>query len=202
MARFPRTIFALALPFVGMVNPSPVWATEDSSAFGPGYSAGEAQLGAPAELRIDLRGEVRPRCRMTSVPSFSGRLDFNRSGDAQSRFGLDCNAPFLFSVRSGEGGFAARGMQQGAARLIPYEISVDIDTDSGRNALGWCRSDQLADRNDAACVFGASGWSSGDATAINRTGSFSVRWSAQSEGQAPALGKYRDTIVVDVAVRA
>jgi hypothetical protein len=33
-------------------------------------------------------------------------------------------------------------------------------------------------------------------------GSLSVRWNAPAEGEAPALGQYRDTIVVDVAVRS
>lgn len=198
-----RKACALTLPLVGIAGAATAWAADESvAALGPGYSAEGAPLGAPTELQIELRGEVPARCRMTSPPVLAGRLDFNRSGDAQSSFGLDCNAPFLLSVRSGQGGFAAQETHMGTAQLIPYEIAVDIDTDSGMNALGWCRSSQLTDGLDVQCPFGAQGWSSGDATSINRTGSLSVRWNAPVEGEAPPLGQYRDTIVVDVAVRS
>ena len=191
------------LPLAGIVGAAPAFASDENlAAIGPGYSAAGAPLGAPTELQIELRGEVPARCRVTTAPAFGGRIDFNKAGDVQSQFGLDCNAPFLLSVRSGQGGFASQGVQAGAASLLPYETAVDVDTDSGTNALGWCQSSQLTDSAAAQCAFGPNGWSSGDATAINRTASLRVRWAGPTNGEAPVAGEYRDTIVVNVAVRS
>lgn len=202
--RLSQRIAALIIPFAGIVGAAPAWASDADIAatIGPGYSAAGATLGAPTELQIQLRGEVHARCRMTAPPSLSGRIDFNRAGNAQSRFGLDCNAPFLLSITSGHGGFASQSSLEGVAPVIRYEMAVDVDTDSGMNALGWCQSAQLTDDAGTQCAFGPQGWSSGDATAINRTASLSVRWNAPTEHDAPVLGQYRDTIVVNVAVRS
>jgi hypothetical protein len=106
-------------------------------------------------------------------------------------------------VRSGEGAFVAEHMREGIAPRIAYDLAVDVDTDAGFQALGWCRADQLADAESGGCAFGTvNGWSSGDATAIDRTGTMRLRWNAPREGDDPVLGRYRDTIVVELAVRA
>lgn len=173
------------------------------SMLGAGYTAHDAPLGDPTELRIDLRGEVAARCRMASPPVLGQRLNFNRAGDVETRFGLDCNAPFSLRVRSGEGAFVAEQMREGIAPRIAYDVAIAVDTDAGLNALGWCGADQLTDQPRSGCVFGTSdGWSSGDATAIDRTGTMRLRWDAPGEGDEPVLGRYRDTIVVELAVRA
>jgi hypothetical protein len=177
-------------------------AEPDASALGSGYTASDAPLGAPTELRIDLRGTVAPRCRMTSAPTLARQPDLTREGEMQAQFGLDCNTPFRLRVHSGEGGFSAQDPHDGNARLIPYEIAVAVDTDSGANALGWCGADQLADQG-GSCAFGShDGWSSGDATAINRTGTVQLRWAAPQQASALPPGRYRDTIVVELAVRS
>lgn len=173
------------------------------AAMGPGYTAHDAPLGEATELRIDLRGEVSARCRMASPPVLADRLDFNRSGDAEASFGLDCNSPFSLRVHSREGGFMAENVREGVARLIPYEVAVAIETDSGLRSLGWCDADQLTDLAAGTCDFGsAEGWSSGQATAIDRSGTLTLRWSDPAEAADPALGRYRDTIVVELAVRS
>jgi len=200
--RLLHRLAVLTLPIIGVVGATGAWAADvGTAAFGPGYSA-DAPLGAPTELQIDLRGEVPARCRMTSLPALGGQIDLNHSGDAQSRFGLDCNAPFELSVRSGRGGFAATGSTEGAAAPLPYEVAVSLDTDAGTDALGWCRADQLTDAGEGQCAFGGKGWSSGDATAIDRTGTLKLRWSAPANAGVPAAGDYRDTIAINVAVRA
>lgn len=198
-----RTAFLpVFLGMIGSALAAPVSGV-GAAGLGAGYTASDAPLGQPTELRIDLRGEVSARCRMASPPMLAGTLNFNREGDAQARFGLDCNAPFSLRVRSGEGGFAAEEFREGIARQVPYEIAVDVDTDRGISALGWCRSDQLSDRSTGGCIYGSGeGWSSGDATAINRSGTMHLRWNAPAEGEAPVLGKYRDTIVVELSVRS
>lgn len=173
------------------------------AALGAGYTAHDAPLGLATELRIDLRGEVSARCRMSAPPMLAQQLDFNHQGQAQANFGLDCNAPFQLRVRSGEGSFAADEAREGIASHIPYELSVDLDTDAGRHALGWCRADQLSDQSSGGCVFGTGvGWSSGDATAIDRTGTMKLRWDGPAEAEAPPLGRYRDTIIVELSVRS
>lgn len=173
------------------------------AALGAGYTAYDAPLGLATELRIDLRGEVPARCRMAAPPMLAQQLDFNRQGQAQANFGLDCNAPFQLRVHSGEGSFAADETREGIASHIPYELSVDVDTDAGRHALGWCRADQLSDQAPGGCVFGTgAGWSSGDDTAIDRTGTMKLRWNGPGEAEAPALGRYRDTIIVELSVRS
>ena len=175
----------------------------DVSALGAGYTSHDAPLGGPTELRIDLRGQIAPRCRLASPPALTQKLDFTRTGDAEAPFGLDCNTPFNLRVRSGEGGFASQDIQQGIARSVPYEISVDVDTDTGANALGWCRSDQLMDGHDGDCTFGTgAGWSSGDDTAIDRTGTMRLRWKAPGASDEPLRGRYRDTIVIELTVRS
>ncbi len=173
------------------------------AALGSGYTASDAPLGAPSELTVDLRGEVPARCRLASPPVLAQRLDFNQAGDVQAHFGLDCNAPFQLRVRSGEGAFVTDHARQGIASRIAYDLSVDVDTDEGLSALGWCRADQLTDRGTGGCTFGSGdGWSSGDATAIEKTGTMRLRWNGPREGDEAVLGRYRDTIVVELAVRA
>lgn len=175
----------------------------DTVVLGAGYTANDAPLGAPTELRIDLRGEVAARCRMTSPPALAERPDLTREGEMQAQFGLDCNAPFLLRVRSGSGGFAAETPRDGVTRLVPYEMAVAVDTDSGMNALGWCGAEQLSGQDGGSCAFGGGeGWSSGDATAINRTGTMRLRWNGPGGSDALPMGSYRDTVVVELAVRA
>ena len=86
--------------------------------------------------------------------------------------------------------------------MVPYEIAVAIDTDAGTNALGWCGADQLTEQG-GSCAFGSGeGWSSGDATAINRTGTMQLRWNRPGETDTLPQGRYRDTIIVELAVRS
>lgn len=178
-------------------------ASEDAAARGAGYTAADAPLGAATELRIDLRGQVAPRCELTSRPVFGSNIDLNRGGESQSAFAIDCNTPFHLRVRSGHGGLTAANPAIGTAVHIPYELSVDVGTDRGVHALGWCRSEQLAEGGEAGCTYGSgAGWSSGEDTAINRQGRLRLRWKGQKEAETPALGRYQDIIVIELEVRS
>lgn len=175
----------------------------DVAALGSGYTATDAPLGAPTDLRIELRGQVTARCQMASPPNLSERPDLTEAGEMQAQFGLDCNTPFTLRVRSGEGGFSAEAPREGVTQSIPYEIAVAVDTDAGMNALGWCGADQLSDQNSGSCAFGSGGgWSSGDATAINRTGTMRLRWDGPGDAGTLPLGRYRDTVIVELSVRS
>ncbi|MCC7267264.1 MAG: hypothetical protein IT546_07975 [Caulobacteraceae bacterium] len=176
-----------------------------AAALGAGYTAQDAPLGAPTELRIDLKGRVAPRCDLVTPPVASGTLRFSRPGQGSAPFAIDCNAPFNLRVVSQHGGFASVDPTPGVKTLMPYEVAVDVGTDRGRRNLGWCRAAALTTSAAGGCVFAPNspsrGWSSGEDAAINQTGALHLRWAGQAEG-APLLGAYTDTIVIELEVRA
>lgn len=195
-AAFTSVMF-MALPAVS--------AAEPGADFGPGYSAADAPLGGPTELRIDLKGRVPARCELTSPPVISGQLPIHRAGESETAFAIDCNTPFLLRVRSGAGGMASVEPTPGITTLMPYEVAVAVGTDAGRRDLGWCRSEALAGGAADGCAFSAAGaergWSSEDATAIDQTGTVRLRW-REAPADAPLLGSYRDTITIELELRS
>lgn len=181
------------------------FAADPIGALGAGYTAADAPLGAPTELRVDLRGQVAARCDLTAPPAIGGRLDFGQAGQVQSSFAIDCNTPFILRVRSRHGAFAGVDPTPGVATETPYEVAVDVGTNAGRRSLGWCQSAALSDQPVGGCAFapGAAdgGWSSDDAIAIDQTGTVRLRWDAPDDS-APRLGSYGDIIVIELEVRA
>lgn len=177
----------------------------DMAAMGSGYTALDAPLGAPTELRIDLTGRIASRCDLVTPPVAMGRLAVTRAGQSQSAFTIDCNAPFILRVRSGKGGFASVDPTPGIETMVPYQLGVTVETDAGRQDLGWCDAAALTDDAVADCAFAPNaarrGWSSGEATAIDRTGALRLRWE-ESTSDAPLLGAYRDTIIIELEVRS
>ena len=209
MPRFPASLIgALAatglLAVAGAVSAEPVGAA-NTAALGTGYTAADAPLGSPTELRIDLQGRVAARCELVTPPAPMSRLALTRDGESQAAFAIDCNAPFVMRVRSGEGAFASVDPTPGIATRVPYEVSVAVGTDAGRQDLGWCDAAALTDAAVGACAFSPAaashGWSSGDATAIDQTGAVRLRWQADPEG-SPLLGDYQDTITIELEVRS
>ena len=198
----PRTCAALLL-LAGLAAPGAALAGDANvAAFGAGYSAHDAPLGAPSELRIDLVGTVTPRCRMANAP-VPAPLNLNGGGETQTSFTLDCNAPFRMRVHSDHGGMLAETQREGIAQVVPYDVAFTVGTDQGARPLGWCTAEQLVDVARAHCPFGfGSGWSSDHAVAINETGTLGLRWSNPQEAAEPALGRYRDTIVIELSVNS
>lgn len=179
--------------------------TPNAASLGGGYSATDAPLGAPTELRIDLTGHVAARCDLVAPPVLSNDLNLSKAGRTEASFSIDCNAPFTLRVRSSAGGFANETATPGIATLAPYELSIAVRTDDGVRELDWCDADALTDDAVGGCEYApnaaSGGWSSGDATAIDKTGSVRLRWNDQSEG-APLLGQYRDNIIIQLEVRS
>lgn len=178
---------------------------QTAAALGAGYTAADAPLGAPTELRIDLKGRVAARCDLTTPPVISRVLPVFRAGQAEAGFKIDCNAPFILRVRSAEGGFASVHPTPGIETLAPYELAVAVRTDDGLQDLGWCHASALAEGAATGCGYAPGsatrGWSSGDATAIDQTGTVRLRWDEKTTG-APLLGDYHDTIVIELEVRS
>lgn len=174
------------------------------AALGAGYSSTDAPLGAPTELRIDLRGQVAARCEVVP-PSQMGRIQLNDAGEVSGAFGIDCNTPFILRVKSANGGMAAVQPLYGVAAKADYRLGVEVGTSQGRQDLGWCASAELAPDAGGGCAFGAAaalgGWSSGDTIAIRQSGEIHMRWDGQADGP-PRLGAYQDSIVIEVEVRS
>lgn len=173
-------------------------------AMGAGYTAMDAPLGSPTELRIDLTGRVAARCELVAPPAAMEQLRLDRAGESRAAFAIDCNTPFHLRIRSGRGGFANVRPTPGVEELASYEVSVAVNTDAGRQDLGWCDAAALKG-GQGACVFGGEaagrGWSSGEATAIDQTGELRLRWRGQDDG-APLLGAYSDIITIELEVRS
>ena len=193
-------VASAALAWTGAAVAEPL----DAAALGAGYSSADAPLGAPTELRIDLRGRVAARCEVTP-PRDLGRIRLNEAGEARGAFGIDCNTPFLLRVRSENGGMASTHSLAGVAPLADYRLGVEVGTNGGRHDLGWCDSAQLTPDAGDGCAFGAAspqgGWSSGDDIAIRKSGALRLRWDGQDDG-APRLGAYQDNIIIEVEVRS
>ncbi|GAA0647704.1 hypothetical protein [Brevundimonas lenta] len=181
------------------------FAAADLAAFGPGYSASDAPLGAPTELRIDLRGRIEARCELVTPPAAMTQLHLTDPGQAQASFALDCNTPFVLRVRSNHGGFTNEEASVGVEPVLPYEVAVEVETDMGRQDLGWCEAAALTDTPDSACIYAPTaaerGWSSGEATAIGQRGSLRLRWT-ENQSERPLLGAYQDTVVIELEVRS
>lgn len=175
------------------------------AAMGSGYTAMDAPLGSPTELRVDLKGSVAPRCELVTPPAEMSRLPLTRDGESQSGFAIDCNTPFILRVRSGEGGFASVDPTPGIETLVPYQVSVAVGTDGGRQDLGWCDAAALTEVSAGSCAYAPAGatrgWSSGEAVAIRQTGALRLRWKENTAG-APLLGAYRDTLIIELEVRS
>lgn len=174
-------------------------------ALGAGYTSADAPLGASTELEIHVRGRVSARCEVATSPTGLDRVDMGGRGQTRGVFGIDCNTPFIFRVRSEHGGFAGDAGLSGVQPLAPYQMQVELGTDQGRQNLGWCNAAALSESPTGACAFASSategGWSSRDAVAINETGAVTLRWDAPPEGEARA-GAYRDTIIIELEVRS
>ena len=204
LARLIVAARSTMLVAAGAVSAEPSGA--DALAMGAGYTAFDAPLGSPTELRIDLKGRVAARCDLTTPPSPMDNMAVAQAGEAHSDFAIDCNAPFILRIVSGSGGFANTQASPGIAPLKPYQLSVALGTDEGRQDLGWCQaSDLSANAAATGCAYSpgsaTGGWSSGEATAIDQTGSLRLRWDDKTT-DAPMLGEYRDTIVIELEVRS
>lgn len=198
-----RIFFALTASALMAIAAAPSAEAETLEA-GAGYTASDAPLGAPTELRIDLVGRIQARCELSPPAPVSG-LTFGRAGEAQGAFAIDCNTPFNLRVRSDGGAFVLRDAAPGASPKVPYRVSLALETDAGRRDLGWCDAAALTETPSGGCPYGAGaagqGWSSGDHTAIGRTGSLRLRWDEPQQGEAVA-GRYGDVIVIELEVRS
>lgn len=169
------------------------------------HAPGEAPLGAPVELRIDMCGQVPARCEVTTQPRPITNMRLAQPGQDASDFSLDCNTPFVLRVRADHGAFVNPDPVRGTASAVPYEVAVTVGTDRGPADLGWCDAAHLVDASgDNGCVFAPAstgrGWSSGEATAMDQRGVMRLRW-GRNVGGEPLYGRYRDVVIIEVEVK-
>lgn len=161
-------------------------------------------------LTVDLSAAIAQRCGI--APSGSSSLSGASLDRAESHafdFAIDCNTPFAIGVRSSSGGLslAASGTLDtagdGFSTLKPYSVALELQTDNGPMSGGKCGSAALTAAGSCA-FYGASsgeGLGSGQRTAIRRTGSMTIAWSAGEDEARRAAGTYRDTLTIIVGPR-
>ena len=170
-----------------------------------------AQTAGADTLTVDLAASIAQRCGIKAVgaTTLTG-ASIDRAESYAFDFTLDCNTPFAIGVKSGNGALKLAGSSaidaagQGFSILKPYAVSLSVQTDNGPLEGGSCASEKLTGPGQCA-FYGASsgeGLSSGQRTAIERTGSVGVSWTVVDGEARRAAGTYQDTLTIIVGVRS
>ncbi len=146
---------------------------------------------AAGPVSIELQGQIKTECRLTAVAPTVDLVQMTKSGTRTVDFGLYCNAPFRYAVRSREGGLRNSGhtiVRAPFTALIPYVLRVSILTDAG-GISDTCGSAQLT--GGGSCAIS----DSGQGIAIAQTGSLAFSWSVPQELLA---GDYADVVTLSL----
>jgi hypothetical protein len=173
------------------------------SALALGFASAEARA-LSQRLELDVRARIAGRCGFADAPQDPHsvvRVDVAQR--IAIPFTLDCNQPFIISVRSQNGGVSRVGDNSGNGfrALRTYNAHLEIDTDAGLRTTADCDSLALSDAHDALCEFSpnqSGGWSSGNATAIDRSARMLISWPDSSDGARFAAGDYSDVITITI----
>jgi hypothetical protein len=155
---------------------------------------GTAAAGTTNDIvSIELRGEIEPECRLDDAGSIIALGQLAPIGSHVVNFGIHCNVPFSYSVRSQQGGLrnsvTAEAAPPGFTNLVQYSLSILIPTDAGPIS-DFCDSGQLS-QDPPACPFATSG----QGIAIAETGSLTFSWSTDN---VLVAGPYTDVVTLDV----
>ena len=143
-------------------------------------------------VSIVLQGEVDPECRMSGIASVVDLGQITKTGSRVFNFGIHCNSPFRYTLRSQQGGFRNGDhalIRSGFTALIPYSVRVSIPTDAG-GVLDICDSTQISG-TATTCTTS----DSGNGIAIEQTGSLTLSWSIAQE---PVAGTFADILTFSV----
>ena len=151
------------------------------------------RLVADDTVSIEVSVQIQPACLLNN-PTYSADLgQIQTAGSQVIGFGIDCNAPFQYSLQSREGGL--RNNQNGATvrpgfiSLIPYTLRIAIPTDAG-GISDVCDSSQLSG-SSPSCPF----TNSGNGIAIAQTGSMTFSWSTD---KILVAGPYSDVVTLTI----
>jgi spore coat protein U-like protein len=166
-------------------------------------------------LSIAVTATIAPKCGIGPSGAAAGSVpDLEQAQTLNFDFKLDCNSPFAIGVSSQHGALRLKSTQnlnagtdsQGFSLEKEYQVALSVQTDAGSLEGGSCGSKALKDGTGSCSFYGVSpgsGLSSGQRTAIDRTGTITVSWPASS-GSDPrrAAGEYQDTITIVVGVKS
>lgn len=159
-------------------------------------------------IEIDVAGTIPVRCGSAQPQTFPvDPGDLNQAGSLEFPFDVDCNAPFVVGVASTNG--ARVGGQDdgsGFAFRKTYSVGLSVETDAGQLTTPDCLSSALAMEAPVGdCAFRGvlpgEGLSSGEATAIRRSGRLTVDWTAGGDGRRLASGRFQDTLTITLGAR-
>ena len=167
-------------------------------------------------VTIDVEGTLQSACALTDLPgNFSlGNLVTEAGQEKTINFKVDCNAPFAYSIKSGNGALK-RTLGSGdivAGSLpftteVPYQITTNFTTDAAPFGDNGLVSTNLTAANEAPCVgavysascpFANSGLG---AAAVPKDASLKIKWDLPIG--APLIGgTFSDTLTLTVRVRS
>lgn len=146
-------------------------------------------------VTIGLEGQLPLSCRIEAPTPQVSVGDVSIAGSTVIPFRVRCNAPFTFALVSTNGSLRTASSGPVAAGLrdaIPYQVSVQIPTDSGSLA-GTCPSSALREAGPR-CAFP----DSRDGIAVTGEASLTVSWSREAE---PVAGVYTDMLQLVIGSR-
>lgn len=153
------------------------------------------------EVSLELTGEIELSCAFEKVGSDNEVINLDEPGPGQIVLDLevDCNAPFVYTVESENGGFlndAAQGIESAlGTALIPYQATINIDglADAGQ-------SPALASSAEMSRQNGGFSVSSNGIVAFQSGGEILLEW--DTSGDNLFAGDYSDTITLTIAADA
>jgi len=161
-------------------------------------SSGGAASGEPSGVKIEVRGEIAPRCSNSGASFTFDLKDMSKAGSSGFSFQIDCNAPFIYALESENGAFVAEGGAQmspaGFTSTVPYTVYTRLPLTGGRTIDDSCASASLK-KGAQPCPFSTSG----DAISIRQIGEVKVSWPQTRLRLLP--GAYSDRLTIDISIR-
>ncbi|MBX2805255.1 MAG: hypothetical protein KTR19_04715 [Hyphomicrobiales bacterium] len=167
----------------------------------PSAKAVSSPVAMSDSVQIKLRGRVTPRCGLAGMAdtfALDGGSAVNRQDRVSVGFTINCNTPFIYSVRSSGAGamkLARASASDGrAVPAIPYRIQIKIPTDDGDLLQAECDGDRLrAGSGLNGCILDSS-----DAVAIGQRGEVAVIMLKSKWFQS---GDYEENLQITLSVK-
>lgn len=152
-------------------------------------------------VQIAVEGRITPKCDIDERGLSSSRHinlgEANKAGKHQFDFGINCNAPFKYTIESTYGAMVSQtqlaSLTPQFAREVPYTVSVHIPTDDV-DINDRCPSKTIK-AGHVTCPL----HDSRNGIAIDQQGTVTVEWAASPK---PLLaGAFSDQLTIKVGVR-
>ena len=155
----------------------------------------------PLSLALNVTGTVAQRCELSGGSNPSPSLQLGTTSTIE--FKVDCNTPFIYSLRSKNGGLEFAGAPNDPSsssdfnRLLNYDTKLSVPLEQGdiNKIEDRCSSAELK-LESAACEFGHSGSS----IAIAKTAKLEITPQISAR-KIPLAGHYSDVITIEVSAK-